>query len=150
MESQLRTRLTIEPLSTVILRDLKETIHAVNPSPAQLRRFGVAFALFLTFFAYRFGIVPLYYAAAFSLAMVIVFPRFFRPIYFLLALITFPIGWMVSRIFLIIFFFVIITPTAVVRRLLGYDHLKLTFGGEKTATYWENFEENANPHSMGL
>lgn len=133
-----------------MLRDLKETVHTVNPSSTQLRYFGAVFALFLIFFAYRFDFVLLRYITVFSLAAVAVFPRFFLPIHFLLVVITFPIGWMLSRIFLILFFFAIITPIAIIRRLLNYNNLKPTFGKQTATTYWEDFEENTNPHTMGL
>jgi len=133
-----------------MLRDLKETLRASNPSRAQLRRFGMALALVLAFVAYRFGFFPLYYASATAVAAATAWPHIFRPVHFFLVVITFPIGWITSRVFLVFFFFMIITPIAVSRRLLGYDPLKLKHDPEKTATCWEDFEENINYDSMGL
>ena len=133
-----------------MLKDLQEILHTINPSLKELRRFGVALGFFLALFAYLFGFVALYYAAATSLAVAAVFPAFFRPVHLFLMAITFPIGWILSRVFLILFFFTVITPMAAIRRLLRYDHLKLRFDEKQATTYWEDFEQNTEHDTMGL
>src|SRR4051794_36680852 len=50
-------------------------------------------------------------------------PAWLRPVYVVLTVVTFPVGWLVSHALLALLFFGIITPLALVFRLLGRDPL---------------------------
>ena len=57
--------------------------------------------------------------------------------------ITYPIGWAVSHLMLIIMFFGIITPVAVVMRLFGRDPLHRTFD-RSSDDYWVLHDPGTN------
>lgn len=65
----------------------------------------------------------------------LVFPRMLRPLFIAWLTLAFPIGWVVSRVVLMVLFWGVITPVAVVSRLFGRDVLKLRRQREIT-TYW--------------
>jgi saxitoxin biosynthesis operon SxtJ-like protein len=65
----------------------------------------------------------------------LLFPRALRPLFVTWLAVAFPIGWTVSRIILMILFFGVITPVAVVCRLFGRDVLKLR-RQPQAVTYW--------------
>ncbi len=69
-------------------------------------------------------------------------PRALRPLYVGLLLITAPIGFVVSYVILGVLFYLLITPLALVLRLVGYDPLKRKFERE-AETYWVEVEPRA-------
>ena len=69
----------------------------------------------------------------------LVFPRLIKPVFVTWLTLAVPIGWVVSRIFLMILFWGVITPMAVVMRLSGRDVLGLR-RQHGTATYWTTKE----------
>lgn len=58
-----------------------------------------------------------------------------RWIYVVLTLVTFPIGMVVSFVVLAIFYYLIITPTGIIFRLMGRDILCRKWPGERES-YW--------------
>ena len=97
-----------------------------HPSRGVLRRFGIAAALLFAWFAfssYRHGL-PSSLSAAFGAcaAMCVAFswrkPTWNRPLYLALACLSFPLRWLLAWAALILLFFTVLTPVAlVVRRL---------------------------------
>ncbi|WP_406698716.1 SxtJ family membrane protein [Singulisphaera sp. Ch08] len=63
-------------------------------------------------------------------------PTALRPVYLGLSLATWPIGWGVSHLALAIVYYGVITPMALVFRLLGRDAMTRRFDRDAT-TYWE-------------
>ncbi len=63
-------------------------------------------------------------------------PWTIRPLFVGLMVLTAPIGWAVSQVFLAVVFFGVFTPIAMVFRLLGRDALKRDFEAD-AETYWE-------------
>jgi hypothetical protein len=53
------------------------------------------------------------------------------------------VGWINSRILLTVLFFVVITPMALIRRLVGGSPLRWRRG--EAASYWRGRDENADP-----
>lgn len=53
----------------------------------------------------------------------LLFPRHLRPIYVGWIMLAYPIGWVVSQAMLLLMFYGIITPTAIIMRLTGRDVL---------------------------
>jgi hypothetical protein len=45
-------------------------------------------------------------------------------------------GWLMTRVILCILFFVILTPTALLLRLLGKDLLNMKFDRNSSQSYW--------------
>ena len=63
-------------------------------------------------------------------------PQAIRPIWVGCLLVTFPIGWVVSKVLLACLFYGLFTPVGLVFRLLGRDALARRYRPE-LATYWE-------------
>jgi len=70
----------------------------------------------------------------------VVAPTLNRYLYVGLTLLTFPIGFVVSHVFLALVFYLVITPAGLVMRLLGRDPLQRTFDPQ-ASTYWVDHVE---------
>ncbi len=115
-----------------------------HPTGRQLRVFGVsgllasiAAALILCFLwgvAILWAILVLAAGAAIFLCSLIA-PRVARILYIGLALVGMPIGFVVSLILLAAFYFLLLTPLALVFRLIGRDSLHRRFDANVTS-YW--------------
>ncbi|SIO31061.1 hypothetical protein SAMN05444166_3685 [Singulisphaera sp. GP187] len=66
-------------------------------------------------------------------------PTALKPVYLGLTLATWPIGWVVSHLALAVVYYGVITPIALVFRLLGRDPLTRRFDRDAT-TYWEPYD----------
>ena len=88
---------------------------------------GAALAAFLAFRMWHHGKHgwPWAAAAATVLLIGIVIPIVGKPIFFAAMKITQPIGWVMTRVILSVFFFFIITPIALIMRLSRRDPLRL-------------------------
>ena len=114
----------------------------LKPSTRMLREFS---ALWLVFFAALalwqwFGREDHTRAFVFGgLAVTLgpiglVAPAVMRPIFIAWLAAAFPIGWVVSRVLLLVLFFGVVTPIALVFRLKGRDILGLR--RRETQSYW--------------
>ena len=65
-------------------------------------------------------------------------PIALKPVYLGLTLATWPIGWVVSHLALAVVYYGVITPIALVFRLLGRDAMTRQFDRDAT-TYWEPY-----------
>lgn len=63
------------------------------------------------------------------------FPRLLKPIFVGWMILAFPIGWLVSRIILMLLYFGIFAPVGFVLRVLGHDPLRLK--KPEVESYWE-------------
>ena len=119
----------------------------LNPSTRTLRQFAGLWILFmggLALWQYtvhaRTGLAVVLAVLAVTVGPVgLAFPRLVRPVFVTWLTLAFPIGWVVSRIILMILFWGVITPIAVVMRLSGRDVLGLR-RRPGTATYWTTKE----------
>ncbi len=68
-------------------------------------------------------------------ALGLVAPRAVRPIFVASVVLTFPIGWVVSRVMLVLLFAVVITPVGLLFRVRRRDALGLARRPDRT-TYW--------------
>jgi hypothetical protein len=115
-----------------------------NPKPKELRNFGVialiALALIsiLLYLLKGIGIQWIILLNSLSLAIFlssIISFKLTKIIYLGLTLVTLPIGWMMSFLILTIFYFLLLTPLALIFRLAGRDLLNRKF--DPTAdSYW--------------
>ena len=125
-----------------------------HPNRETLRRFGWIAVVGFSFlaliawqewllFAFGLGVARTAVTAFFAgLAILagffsLVAPGANRPIYLGLAIVTFPIGFVLSYILMGLLFYGLITPVGLLCRLLGRDTMKRHFDAD-AATYWSD------------
>lgn len=111
----------------------------LRPDARKLRQFAAIWLLFFGVLAVRAFVQ--HKPAAVGLAIVafagligVIAPAISRPLYVGSSLITFPIGWVVSRLLLAGIYFLVFTPVAIVFRIAGRDLLRLR--KTKSDSYW--------------
>lgn len=115
-----------------------------HPDHRQCRQFGWGGLVILPLIALLIGWmgrVPLGWAIGLGAAGVVIFTlsrisdSLVRPVYVGLTLLGLPIGWVMSYVILAVFYFGILTPLAVVFKIIGRD--ALCRKPDKTVTtYW--------------
>lgn len=124
-----------------------------NPTKAQLRQFGMAGGLFTAGIAllvyYSVGHFDNLYEiegiqitltlSIITTLMSILVPGALKPLYILLTTLTWPIGMIFSHLIMLFLYFIILTPVALIFKIIGRDalHRKLNRDAE---TYWEPAE----------
>jgi hypothetical protein len=73
-------------------------------------------------------------------------PSLVRPVWVAALTITFPIGWVVSRVLLAIVFYGVVTPLGVVMRLAGHDPLERAVASDQSS-YWAIKDRPTDPKS---
>jgi len=76
----------------------------------------------------------------------LVWPRALRPLYTFWMKLGHALGWINARIILSVVFFLFVTPTALIARLLGYDPLRLR--SRALGSYWVARDPNWDPKSL--
>jgi len=104
-----------------------------RPTPRKLRQFAALWIIVFAAVATFRHSTPLAIVAAVGL-IGLAAPIVMRPIYVASSVVTFPIGWIVSRVLLAIIFFGIFTPVALLFRIARRDRLRL--GKRDEASYW--------------
>ena len=126
-----------------ILHEVRE----LPSAPRDLRKFsltvGIAFVVLWAVFAYLFPYLfgrgrdfPILWQIGAALAVVgTLLPAVVKPLYYAWMTMALALGWVMTRVLLTIFFFVVLTPVALFFRLIGRDalHRKLDRSAE---TYW--------------
>ena len=124
----------------------------LQPTTKQLRQFGfiavVAFAVLGGGVHWKGGLFGLdfgestkavtyafWVAGGLSALFSLVWPAANRPLYTILSLVAFPIGWVVSHAVLAFLFFGLLTPLALFFRLIGRDALARTWDPDRKS-YW--------------
>jgi len=124
----------------------------LKPDEKQLRQFGfialVAFAILGAVTLWRGGLFGLDFGdqvrnvayvlwavGAVSALFSIVIPKANAPLFLVLMLVTFPIGLVVSQVVMLVLFFGILTPVALVFRIAGRDPLDRKFEPDRES-YW--------------
>ncbi len=121
----------------------------IKPSAKMLREFGII-ALF------GFGLVGallglkweawtasyvLWALGAVSFVLALVQPRLLLPLYVVLMVVAFPIGFVISNVILLALYFGLFTPFSMVFRLIGRDSMKRKFQPE-AESYWIDRTDN--------
>ena len=121
----------------------------IKPDEKMLRQFGII-ALF------GFGIIGTiiwikwnYWSATYifwgagiaSFLLALIRPRLLLPLFVFLTVITFPIGFVISNIIIILLYYVLFTPIALLFKIIGRDPLSRHFDTEQK-TYWMNRNSN--------
>jgi len=117
----------------------------LNPSRNELRLFAVLQILFfglISFMLWRKGTIsPETVWVIVGLSGVLgvagfVGPKLIRPVYVVWMLAVLPIGWTVSHLVIVIIFYLVITPVALIMKLCGRDPMQRKFD-PAAKTYWQ-------------
>jgi hypothetical protein len=120
----------------------------LDPSARTLRQFAGLWMLFFGGFAVWQYAVHARTELALALGILaftvgpagIVFPRLLKPVFVTWLALAFPIGWVVSRVVLMVLFWGVMTPVALIARLFGRDVLTLR-RPQGATTYWTPKEQ---------
>jgi len=121
----------------------------LNPSARQLRQFAAALLVVLATTLWLKAPLatstPLYLWGSAALAgwglVGLFLPRLLLPVYIVLTITTFPIGWCVSFVVAFVMFFGVITPLAVISRWCGRDLLR-NHKPAAIGSYWSVKNQN--------
>jgi hypothetical protein len=125
------------------IRDVKDELRQLDASAAKLRRFGIMMAVLITIIAAYLMFIKANHSAGLILALIalllltpaIIFPTALKPFFILWMALAFSLGWFVSRVLLVIIFFLVLTPTGWLGRLFRKRWLDIDFN-EKKESYW--------------
>lgn len=111
-----------------------------NPTDRQLRQFGFLSCLALPLLAWMWAgtMFALTIAAGVGVTLALigqVAPRWLKPIFVSLILITMPIGLVIGEVLLLLLFVLVFTPMAMLFRLIGRDAL-MRKRPENVSTFW--------------
>ena len=132
-----------------------------NPDTKTLRSFGfialggfglLGLAAYTETWMFAFGLraarVPLAAGlgglGALSALLSVVAPRANRPIFVGLSVLAFPIGWVISHALFGLIYFAVVTPIAIVFRLVRRDELGLR-GDTPSRSYWSPARADREP-----
>lgn len=121
---------------------LTEEKSKIKRSKKELRKFGITMAIALAII----GCLILwrqkkYYQVFWGLSSLFLFsglllPVILGPVYKLWMTLSSVMGWFMSRVILIILFYLILTPIAILMRILGKDFLNIKFDKGLVESYW--------------
>jgi len=125
------------------ISDVRDEIHHLRLSRKELKKFGILVgSVFLALSA--LGIYRLWNVASIEVFLLagivllfcgIVMPESLKHLYRIWMGAAFAIGWLVSRMILIILFYFVLTPVGFLARLRGKEFLDIDFG-KKKESYW--------------
>ncbi|MCK4292093.1 MAG: hypothetical protein KAY65_02770 [Planctomycetes bacterium] len=119
-----------------------EEIRNIKSSVRELRKFAwamaVPLALIGAFLLWRQKDFYWYFFAASALFVLLglLAPVVLKPIHKCWMTLAIIMGWFMTRLILIILFFLVLTPTALLLRLLRKDLLNIKFDSNSSETYW--------------
>ncbi|MBZ0198758.1 MAG: hypothetical protein K8H86_02745 [Ignavibacteriaceae bacterium] len=123
---------------------IKEELKQIKESPEDLKKFGLTIGAVLVIIAivlYLYGKQSYFYFLAPGLLLAsigLAIPEMLKPLNKVWMIIAILLGWVMTRVILTILFYLVITPTGLIARLVGKDFLKLR--KIKSETYWEKRE----------
>jgi Saxitoxin biosynthesis operon protein SxtJ len=114
-----------------------------NPGPRELAVFAVVlpvtFALLGLMVAHRLGFIGvrngLWVAGAVLTVAYVAAPRLRRPLYVGMSRAVYPIGWLLSHVILLAVFLFVVTPVALLLRVLRHDPMQRRFDSS-VPSYW--------------
>jgi hypothetical protein len=116
----------------------------LNPSKKELRTFGLcalAFAALVAWLVFRrTGSVTVGASIAsvgVALALLgLAIPRALRPVWVVLMVVNYPIGWVITHVVMAMIFYLVVTPVGIIMRLTGRDPMERAFD-RSAKTYWK-------------
>lgn len=121
---------------------ISEEIRNIDSSPRQLRKFALAMAVPLALIGglllWRERSYYKYFLAASVLFICpgLLIPVVLTPLHKTWMTFSIIMGWFMTRLILCVLFYIVLTPTALLLRLLGKDLLNTKFDGTASKTYW--------------
>jgi len=122
-----------------------------NLDTKNLRKFGItmgiAFAVitFFILFRHKQGIFATLNVSILFFIFAFIMTNLLKPVYILWMKLAFILGWINTRLILIIAFYLVLTPMSIIIRLLGKDLLDRKIN-KNMGSYWHNKEVKAfNP-----
>jgi hypothetical protein len=119
-----------------------EEIKNIKTSNKDIRSFGITMGIILfiisaTLFYYdKSSYQIISYIGGGFIALGVIIPILLKPIYILWMTFAVILGWVMTRVVLSLVFYLIITPIALITRLIGKDFL--TLKSKKLKSYWNN------------
>jgi len=126
---------------------IADELAAVKSGPRDLRKFGitmaVAFAAIGALFIWRGASEArwLFWLSGAFLLLGLVAPVILRPVQKVWMAFAITLGWVMTRVILVLVFYVGITPIAFIARLVGKRFLDLGFEPERES-YWVDYPES--------
>ena len=121
---------------------LKEELKNIKEEKKDLRNFGITVGVALSvigFVLYLSGnsLVFIFGGAGILLILLaIIYPGVLKPANKFWMILAILLGWFMSRVILVILFYLIVTPTALLLKIAGKDFLKL-HTDKNVKSYWE-------------
>ena len=116
----------------------------LNPSKKELRTFGLCALAFLALVGWvvfrRSGSMPIA-AGIWGLGVLLAVlgfaaPQTLKPVWIVLMVVNYPIGWVLTHVVMAIIFYLVVTPVGVIMRLTGRDPMERAFD-RSAKTYWK-------------
>ena len=120
---------------------ITEEISNIKSGKKELRQFGITIAVVLgllggwLLWRGREGYYPVLITATIFLSLGCIMPLLLKPIHKLWMTLAVLLGWLMTRIILIILFFLVVTPIGLLARLSGKDFLNRKFD-KNAPSYW--------------
>jgi hypothetical protein len=120
---------------------LKE-IRNIKESKKDLRKFGLTVGIVLLAIAAllywkgKENYTAFEIIGGFLVVVSILFPIILRPLNKIWMTLAILMGWIMTRVILIVIFYIVLTPLGLIARLIGKDFLDLKIDKEKDS-YWE-------------
>ena len=116
----------------------------LNPSKKELRTFGLCALAFLALAGWivfrRSGSVPVGASVAgvglLLAGLGLTVPQALRPVWVVLMVVNYPIGWVITHVVMAIIFYLVVTPVGVIMRLTGRDPMERAFD-RSAKSYWK-------------
>lgn len=116
----------------------------LNPSQRMLRQFSAAwiivFLIWAWFFEFRRGnhtVAAVFVSLAPFGAVGLRWPAVMKWPFLITSFVTFPIGWIISQLVLLVMFYAILTPVGLLLRWRGRDELQVRKDSARTS-YWHD------------
>ena len=122
-------------------------IKNINYNKTQIRNFGIILSIIFLFFNLFFYLVgknisnPLLILTPTMLLISLYLPTLIKPIYSIWMLLAIIIGWIMTRIILIIMYYIILTPISLISRLFRKQFLDLNWSNTKSS-FWNLKNKN--------
>ena len=120
---------------------ISEEIKNIKSGKKELRQFGITIAVVLGFLSSWFlwrgkdgGYLLLIISIVF-LALGLFLPNLLKPLQKLWMTLAVLIGWLMTRVILIVLFYLVVTPIGVLARICGKDFLNRKFN-KAAKSYW--------------
>lgn len=127
---------------------LREELKYIKSDKTELRKFGLTVGIALVIFGgifFWWGKSYFWYLIVVGAGLAaagLLFPAILKPLQKIWMAAAITIGWFMSRVILVILFYLVLTPTAIIARIFGKRFLDLKWD-KSQSTYWNYREQRA-------